>query len=274
MPLLIAPPMINKFYAIDLAPGRSLVEYLLQQGVQVFLMSWRNPDARHRDWGMDAYAQSVIDALDGVQRVTRQPRAVLFGACSGGILASMTAAHLAEIGEADRLAALTLVVTVIDQSRAGLAAAVADKRTARLAAAASARRGYLDGRTLAEVFAWLRPGDLIWSYWVNNYLLGNDPPAFDILAWNADVTRMPAKLHRDFLDIGVENQLVKPGAASVLGTPVDLGCDQERRIRAGRRRRPPVRLAGLLCHGEPAGRREQVRAVEQRAHRGAGQSAG
>jgi polyhydroxyalkanoate synthase len=221
-PMLVIPPMINKFYVMDLAPGRSMVEFLLQQGVQVFMVSWRNPDARHRDWGLDTYARAILDALDGVQRVTGTDRAVLYGACSGGIASSMTAAHLAATGESDRLAGLTLVVTVLDQSRAGLASSVLDRRTADAAAAVSARKGYLDGRTLAEVFAWLRPGDLIWNYWVNNYLLGQSPPAFDILFWNADVTRMPARLHRDFLELSVENALVTPGQAQLLGSPVDL----------------------------------------------------
>jgi polyhydroxyalkanoate synthase len=224
VPLVVVPPMINKYYALDLAPGRSMVEYLVQQGVQVFLLSWRNPDARHREWGIDTYAGGIIEALDAVQQMTGEERAVLLGACSGGIVASMTAAHLAATGDADRLAGLTLVVTVLDQSRAGLSGAVVSRRMATVAAAASARQGYLDGRTLAEVFAWLRPGDLIWNYWVNNYLLGNEPPAFDILFWNSDVTRMPARLHRDFLDLAVDNALVTPGGATVLGSPVDLGA--------------------------------------------------
>jgi polyhydroxyalkanoate synthase len=228
VPLVVVPPMINKFYALDLAPGRSMVEYLVQQGVQVFLLSWRNPDARHRDWGMDAYAQGIVDALDAVERVTGEREAAVVGACSGGIVLSMTAAHLAATGAADRVVGMALLVTVLDQSRAGLAAATVNRRVATLAAAASARRGYLDGRTLAEVFAWLRPGDLIWNYWVNNYLLGKEPPAFDILFWNSDVTRMPARLHRDFLDVAVDNALVTPGAATILGSPVDLAavkCD-------------------------------------------------
>ena len=222
-PLLIIPPMINKYYVIDLAPGRSLVEFLVQQGIQVFTVSWRNPDASDRDWGIDTYAAAIVDALEGVRRVTGRERAVLFGACSGGIVSAMTAAHLSAIGEGDRLAGLTLVVTVLDQARAGIGSAVVDRRTADAAAAASARKGYLDGRMLAEVFAWLRPGDLIWNYWVNNYLLGRTPPAFDILFWNADVTRMPARLHSDFLDLSVDNALVEPGRAQVLGGPVDLG---------------------------------------------------
>jgi polyhydroxyalkanoate synthase len=222
-PLLVIPPMINKFYVMDLAPGRSMVEFLVQHGIQVFVVSWRNPDARHRDWGFDSYAQAILDALDAVQQVTGAERVVLYGACSGGIVSSMTAAHLAAIGDSTRLAGLTLVVTVLDQSRAGLAGAIVDRRTADAAAAVSARKGYLDGRTLAEVFAWLRPGDLVWNYWVNNYLLGKSPPAFDILFWNADVTRMPARLHRDFLELAVENALTRPGRAQLLGSPVDLG---------------------------------------------------
>jgi poly(3-hydroxyalkanoate) synthetase len=134
----------------------------------------------------------------------------------------MTAAHLAHIGALDRLAGLTLVVTVLDPSKVGFGTIATDQRTVKLAKAASSRKGYLDGRTLAEVFAWLRPGDLIWNYWVNNYLLGNAPPAFDILAWNADVTRMPARLHHDFLDQSVANTLVRPGQQEFLGSPVDL----------------------------------------------------
>jgi polyhydroxyalkanoate synthase len=113
-------------------------------------------------------------------------------------------------------------VSVLDQARAGMASAALDEGTARAAVAASAARGFLDGRALAEVFAWLRPGDLIWSYWVNNYLQGLEPPPFDILYWNADTTRMPAALHRDFVRLAIDNALTRPGAASMLGSPVDL----------------------------------------------------
>ena len=113
-------------------------------------------------------------------------------------------------------------MTVLDNAQAGTSAALVDEPTAAAAKAMSRRRGYLDGRALAEVFAWLRPGDLIWNYWVNNYLLGKQPPAFDILFWNADTTRMTAELHADFIDIAMGNGLVTPGAVSILGTPVDL----------------------------------------------------
>jgi len=222
VPVLVVPPTINKYYVLDLAPGRSLVEYLVQQGQQVFVMSWRNPDERHSAWGFDTYTGAILEALDAVEDVSGADRTHLLAACSGGILSSMTAAHLAATGAQDRLASLALLVTVIDQSRAGLTSAMIDEDTAAQAVAASQRRGYLDGRKLAEVFAWLRPGDLVWNYWVNNYIQGKQPPKFDILFWNADTTRMPARLHHDFVDVAVHNRLVSPGGVTVLGTELDL----------------------------------------------------
>jgi polyhydroxyalkanoate synthase len=232
IPLLVVPPTINKYYILDLAPGRSLIEYLTGQGQQVFVMSWRNPDARHASWGMDEYVQAIIEAA-GTVAGTRGTDAVhLLAACSGGILASVAAALLpaADGGEADaaadgsrpRLASLGLLVTMLDQSRTDAVGALVDESTAEAAVAASARKGYLDGRKLAEVFAWLRPGDLIWNYWVNNYLLGRDPAKFDILFWNADTTRMTAGLHRDFVRAAVANSLAAPGGLTVLGTEIDL----------------------------------------------------
>ena len=216
------PPTINKYYVLDLAPGRSLVEYLVQQGQQVFVISWRNPDARHADWGLETYVQAVLDALGAVERISASDRTALVGFCSGGIIASIAAAHLAGTGQQSRLAALGLGVTVLDNARANRASALVDRRLAAVAKATSSRRGYLDGRALAEVFAWLRPGDLIWNYWVNNYLLGKKPPAFDLLFWNADTTRMPARLHADFVDLAIENHLVTPGALTTLGDPFSL----------------------------------------------------
>jgi polyhydroxyalkanoate synthase len=223
-PLLVVPPMINKYYVADLAPGRSMIEYLVGQEQQVFAISWRNPDERHAEWGLDAYAGAVLEALDAVQAITRTRSAHALGLCAGGITLSCAVAHLAATGAQDRIAGLTLGVCVIDNAEAGTAAALVDRNVAELALAESSRRGYLDGRALAGVFAWLRPNDLIWNYWINNYLLGQDPPAFDILYWNADTTNMPAALHRDFLEIALDNSLVRPGARTVLGTPLDLSA--------------------------------------------------
>src|SRR6516162_8786462 len=234
VPLLIVPPTINKFYVIDLAPGRSMAEYLIGQGLQVFIISWRNPDARHAKWGFDTYGQAILDAMEAVARITGTERTAIMGCCSGGILSSMVAAHLAHTGRQDQIVAFSLMVTVLDQARAGLPRALASERNARLAAATSRARGYLDGRSLAEVFAWLRPNDLVWNYWVNDYLLGRTPPPFDILFWNADTTRMTAALHRDFLQLGVTNGLTRPGGATMLGSPVDLSLiDRDSYLVAG-----------------------------------------
>ena len=234
LPLLIVPPTINKYYALDLAPDRSLVELLVREGQQVFVMSWRNPDVRHATWNLDTYGQAVLNALDAVERVSGTDRTVLAGICSGGILASIAAAYLAATGQPHRLAALVLGVTVIDNARAGVASALSNRRLASAAKAVSRRRGYLDGRALAEVFAWLRPGDLVWNYWVNNYLLGKKPPAFDILYWNADTTRMPSGLHADFVDVAMDNQLVASDALTVLGVPIALSrIDADTYIVAG-----------------------------------------
>ena len=221
-PLLIVPPMINKFYVTDLAPGRSMVEYLVGKGLQVFVMSWRNPDARHRDWNLDTYGGAVLAALAAVREISGAAKASVCALCSGGIVTSMVAAHLGATGELHELASLCLGVTVLDQAQAGTAGAIIDDATAAAAMAVSDARGYLDGRALAEVFAWLRPDDLIWNYWVNNYLQGRPPPAFDILSWNADTTRLPAALHHGFIKLALANALTVPGAATMLGSPVDL----------------------------------------------------
>jgi polyhydroxyalkanoate synthase subunit PhaC len=213
-PLVVVPPMINKYYITDLAPGRSLIEYLASQGHQVFAISWRNPDARHRDWGLDAYGAAIDQALETARRICDAERASICALCSGGIVSSMVAAV-----RPDQLASLFLGVTVLDNGPV-----LVSERTLQLAVAASRARGYLDGRTLAEVFAWLRPGDLIWNYWVNNYLQGRPPAPFDILYWNADTTRMPAALHADFIRLFTSAALPKPGAATMLGSPVDLSA--------------------------------------------------
>jgi polyhydroxyalkanoate synthase len=218
-PLLMVPPVINKYYILDLAPGRSLIEYLLREGQQVFAISWRNPEARHRDWGFDVYGQAILDALTAIEDISGSPRSNVFASCSGGILAAMTLAHLADAGTLDRISSLTLAVTVMDQTQAGMAAAIVDDKVAKAAIARSAARGYLSGGSLAEVFAWLRPNDLIWNYWVNNYLQGRQPPPFDVLFWNADTTRMTAALHRQFVEAFLANALATPGEATMLGSP-------------------------------------------------------
>jgi polyhydroxyalkanoate synthase len=250
-PLVIVPPMINKFYITDLAPGRSMSEFLVGEGHQVFAISWRNPDYRHKDWDLDSYGAAVVEALAAARAITGATKASICALCSGGIVSSMVAAHLSAFAQLDTVASLCLGVTVLDQARAGTAGAMIDEATARAAMAASTARGYLDGRTLAEVFAWLRPDDLIWNYWVNNYLLGRPPPPFDILYWNADTTRLPAALHRDFIELALDNSLVKPDAATMLGSPVNLSkVDSDTYVVAG--------IADHLCPWQSCYRTTQL----------------
>ena len=192
--------MINKYYVVDLAPGRSLVEYLVGEGQQVFVISWRNPDARHPDWGLDTYGRAVLDAMDAVERISGVERTHLLGSAPAASSRRMLA------GPPGRDGSSTGSPRSTSASRCSTRRGPGDRRARRRQPRRGGDRlvraqGYLDGRSLAEVFAWLRPGDLIWNYWVNNYLQGSKPPAFDILFWNADTTRMTAALHRDFVDL-------------------------------------------------------------------------
>jgi polyhydroxyalkanoate synthase subunit PhaC len=224
IPLLFVPPTINKYYVLDIAPGRSLVEWLLGQQQQVFVISWRNPDVEQGHFDLDTYAQAVLQARDAVAEIVKQPAVNVNAACSGGIITACALGHLAALGEQDKVGALTMMVCALDQARMGTAGAFASRELAAAAVAESARKGYIDGRALEGVFAWLRPNDLVWNYVVNNYLLGKDPPAFDILYWNQDTVRLAAGLHRDFIWVALDNALTRPGEIEVLGTPIDLGA--------------------------------------------------
>ena len=223
-PLLIAPPQINKFYVFDLSPAKSLVRYALDQGFQVFMVSWRNPTAEHRDWDLATYLTAMEEAIDVVCAITGSADVNLAGACSGGIASVSLAAYLAA-RDKPVINALTLFVSVFDMSDdKTLLGLFASEETLAAAKRHSHVNGVLDGRELSKVFNLLRPNDLIWSYWVNNYLLGNKPPAFDILYWNNDTTRLPAAFHGQLIDIYRDNSLAHPGGVVVNGTPLDLGA--------------------------------------------------
>jgi polyhydroxyalkanoate synthase subunit PhaC len=224
VPLLFVPPTINKFYVLDISPGRSLVEWLVGQEQQVFVISWRNPGAAQGHFDLDTYAGAVLEARDVVAEIAGQEAVNVNAACSGGIISAGALGHLAAVGELGKVGSVTLMVCALDQARMGTAGAFASRELAAAAVAESARRGYIDGRALEGVFAWLRPNDLIWNYVVNDYLLGRDPPAFDILYWNQDTVRLAAGLHRDFIMTALDNAFTHPGELEVLGTPVDLGA--------------------------------------------------
>jgi polyhydroxyalkanoate synthase len=220
-PLVVVPPQINKYYILDLAPGRSLVEHAVARGQQVFMISWRNPGVEQRDWDLTRYVEETEQALAVARRLARAPSVNVVGACSGGITAAAALAHLAGRRGA-RAGSVTFLVTVLDtEAPSTLTMFGTDQAVAR-AIRRSRRHGLLEGRELARAFAWLRPNDLVWSYWVNNYLLGNDPPAFDVLAWNVDSTNLPAGLHVDFLRILAANALARPDSLEIGGTPIDL----------------------------------------------------
>ncbi len=220
-PLLIVPPQVNKFYVLDLSPGKSIARYLVGNGQQVFTISWRNPTPQQREWGFETYDRAILEAIEAVRAITESPDVNIIGSCLGGMTLATLLGHLAALGD-QRIHAVTFLVTVLDTNVESTMGLFASKETIAGAREASRLRGVVEGQEMARVFAWLRPNDLIWNYWVNNYLIGNDPAAFDVLYWNNDTTRLPARLHGDLLDLYETNAFTHPGALEVLGTPIDL----------------------------------------------------
>lgn len=228
-PLLVVPPQINKFYVFDLSPQKSMFKFLVDQGLQLFAVSWRNPTTEHRHWGMDDYIHALTEAVTAVQTITGAPDLNLMGACSGGITASILAGYMDAVDESAINSLTTLVCVLSQQQEDSDITLFANNSGIENARRSSRKKGVLDGKELAKVFNWMRPNDLIWNYVVNNYLMGNKPPAFDILYWNNDTTCLPAQLHSDFLDQILANPLVTAGDLTVMEKPIDLtslDCDK------------------------------------------------
>jgi polyhydroxyalkanoate synthase len=223
-PLLIAPPQINKFYVFDLVPEKSIVQLALKGGLQTFAISWKNPTAADSDFGFDTYVGALEEAVDVMRDITGSDDVNIWGSCSGGITTSAFLAHLAARDER-KVHSATVAVCVLDMAVAQNTPAGLFLTPESILAAKSASQlaGVLEGRELARMFAWMRPNDLIWNYWVNNYLMGHAPPAFDVLYWNNDTTRLAARLHGDFLDLIDTNPFVDAGTLEVRGTPLDMG---------------------------------------------------
>jgi polyhydroxyalkanoate synthase subunit PhaC len=222
-PLVIFPPWINRFYILDLTPEKSFVKWVVDQGVTVFMVSWKSADESIRDVMMDDYVGAQELAVDTVKDLLGVDSVHTIGYCVAGTTLAATLAYLAGKGDADKVKSVTFFTAQVDFEDAGdLKLFLGDDTFATLKQL-TAETGILDGRVMAATFNLLRGRDLIWNYVVNNYLLGNDPTPFDLLHWNGDVTNLPGEWHRDYLmRLYRENLLVKPGAIEVKGVPIDL----------------------------------------------------
>jgi polyhydroxyalkanoate synthase len=222
-PLVIFPPWINKFYILDLRPKNSLVRYAVSQGHTVFMISWVNPDARLANKDFDDYmVEGVFAALSAVEKATGQREMNAVGYCIGGTLLAASLAYMKRKGD-DRVKTATFLVTLTDFDDAGELGVFIDEEQLNSLEEKMQRRGFLEGGDMAASFNMLRANDLIWSFVVNNYLLGNEPFPFDLLYWNSDATRMPPKMHSFYLrNMYQNNLLTKPGGISMKGVPIDL----------------------------------------------------
>lgn len=225
-PILIIPPQINKFYVFDLSDDKSVIKYILSQGLQVFIVSWKTPTPKQRHWNLTTYIGALEEAIDVMAEITGSPDVNAMAACSGGVTIVSLLGYFAA-RKIDKVHSATLLVSLYDLTPVGVEGTpmslFADSASIEAARRKSARKGIVKGSQMARIFAWMRPNDLVWNYWVNNYLMGNPPPAFDILYWNADTTNLPAAFHGEMLELFEENPLVTPGAKVVKDTPIDLG---------------------------------------------------
>jgi polyhydroxyalkanoate synthase subunit PhaC len=222
IPILCSPPWINKYYIMDLAPQRSFIEWAVQRGHTVFTISYRNPDASMSGTTLDDYlTDGPRTALDVVCGITGSDTVHVVGLCLGGAMTVMMAAYLAGIGD-NRIGSITLLNTLVDYSMPGALGTFTDTATVAKLDKKLARKGYLDGRQMAASFNFMRPNDLIFNYVVSNWLMGESPPAFDILAWNGDNTNMPAAMHSFYIrSLFVENRLVS-GDLELAGRRLDV----------------------------------------------------
>ncbi|MFM5884357.1 MAG: PHA/PHB synthase family protein [Novosphingobium sp.] len=223
VPLVIFPPWINRFYILDLAPQKSFIKWAVDQGVTVFVVSWKSADASMADLVWDDYIAAQIDAIDTIRARLGVKAVHAIGYCVAGTTLAATLAVLARRGQADKVKSATFFTAQVDFERAGELKVFIDDQQLAAIEAQAAKTGFMDGRSMAATFNLLRGNDLIWSYVVKNYLLGEDYPAFDLLHWNGDVTNLPAKWHASYLkDLYRDNRLVVPDALSAGGTPIDL----------------------------------------------------
>jgi poly[(R)-3-hydroxyalkanoate] polymerase subunit PhaC len=223
-PLLLVPPWINKFYILDLQPKNSFIKHAVDQGHTVFVVSWVNPTKDLAKKSFDDYlADGTLAALDAIEQATHEREINILGFCIGGILVSTTLAYLEARGEADRIKSVTFLTTLFDFEDVGEARVFIDDQQIAQMEKHIAEKGYLEAHHMADMFSMMRENDLIWSFVVNNYLMGREPMAFDLLYWNADSTRMPAAMLIYYLkEFYQKNRLREPGALTLGGVPIDI----------------------------------------------------
>ena len=223
-PLMIVPPWINKFYILDLKPKNSFIKWAVDQGFTVFVLSWVNPDERLANKDFEDYLlEGTLAALDAIEQATGEREVNAVAYCLGGTLLVSTLAYMAAKGD-DRIKSATCFTTMLDFADPGELSVFIDEEQISLMEEEMAKKGYLEGSKMANVFNMLRSNDLIWSFVINNYLLGKDPMAFDLLYWNSDSTRMPHKMHSFYLrKMYQHNRLREPGGITLVGEPIDLG---------------------------------------------------
>jgi polyhydroxyalkanoate synthase subunit PhaC len=222
-PLIIFPPWINRYYILDLNPKKSFISWTVEQGLTVFMVSWKSADESMADLTMDDYVLAQIEAIDAVRDLLKVESVHTIGYCVAGTKLAATLALLASRGDAEKVKSATFFTAQVDFSEAGDLNLFIGDETAQLIEQLAGEKGYLDGRYMAATFNMLRGRDLIWNYVVNNYLLGEDYPPFDLLHWNSDTTNLPLNWHKAYLkQLYQENRLVQPGGISIDGTPIDL----------------------------------------------------
>lgn len=222
-PLLITPPWINKFYILDLKQENSFIKWCVEQGYTVFVISWVNPDERHSDKTFESYmSEGILAALDAIETTLGEKEVTAIGYCIGGTLMATTLSYLAAIGET-RITACTFFATQLDFEDAGDLLVFTDEEQIQMIERKMEEAGFLEGKDMASTFNMLRSNDLIWSFVINNYMLGKSPFPFDLLYWNSDTTNMPPKMHSFYLrNMYQKNLLQKPGALTLGGHPVNL----------------------------------------------------
>ncbi len=222
-PLLIVPPWINKYYILDLQPKNSFIKWCTDQGLTVFVISWVNPDKELAAKSFEDYMlEGPLDALDAIEKATGEKEINMIGYCLGGTLTASTLAYMAEKKD-DRVKSVTFFTALVDFQEPGELGVFIDEEQLDSLEEKMEADGYLEGSSMATTFNMLRANDLIWSFVVNNYLLGKDPFPFDLLYWNSDSTRMPAEMHRFYLrNMYQDNKLIEPGGIELAGVPIDL----------------------------------------------------